>query len=306
MSLVVVTGANGFVGGGVVARLGRDPAFRVRVAVRREGGAFLSEGVEVSLVGDLGPHTDYAPALTDADAVVHCAGRVHVMRDTSSDPLAEYRSVNVEGTANLARQAAEAGVRRFIFLSTVKVNGESTQPGRPFEAGDPPGPSDPLRSVEARSREGAREGVERHGPRRSRHPAGPHLRAGRQGEPPIHDGVASARCAPPARGDRQPTQPSGPRQSLGSDRDLLAAPGCRRAGFPCERRRGPVHLGSAPSDSSGDGSQSSTRAGPATSARGGCPLLGQIGHAEKVVRFAPGGYRQDEGIARLDAAGGRR
>lgn len=142
MSLVVVTGANGFVGRGVVARLGRDPAFRVRVAVRREGG-LLPEGVEVSLVGDLGPDTDYGPALTDADAVVHCAGRVHVMSDTSSDPLGEYRSVNVDGTANLARQAAEAGVRRFIFLSTVKVNGESTQPGRPFDADDPPAPSDP-------------------------------------------------------------------------------------------------------------------------------------------------------------------
>ena len=142
MSLVVVTGANGFVGRGVVARLASDPAFRVRVAVRREGGP-LPDDVEVSLVGDLGPDTDYGPALTDADAVVHCAGRVHVMRDASADPLREYRSVNVDGTANLARQAARAGVRRFIFLSTVKVNGESTQLGRPFQADDPPGPRDP-------------------------------------------------------------------------------------------------------------------------------------------------------------------
>jgi len=142
MSLVVVTGANGFIGGSVVARLARDPAFRVRMAVRREG-CTVPEGVDVSLVGDLGPDTDYGPALTDADAVVHCAGRAHVMRETSQDPLGEYRSVNVRGTANLARQAAEAGVRRFIFLSTVKVNGESTQPGRPFAADDPPEPSDP-------------------------------------------------------------------------------------------------------------------------------------------------------------------
>ena len=142
MSLVVVTGANGFVGGAVVARLACEPDFRVRIAVRREPGP-LPDGVDVSLVGDLGPDTDYGPALTDADAVVHCAARVHVMRETSTDPLREYRSVNVDGTANLARQAAGAGVRRFIFLSTVKVNGESTQPGRPFEADDPPEPSDP-------------------------------------------------------------------------------------------------------------------------------------------------------------------
>ncbi len=142
VSLVVVTGGNGFVGRGVVARFAAEPAFRVRVAVRREG-APLPDGVEVSIVGDLGPDTDYGRALTDSDAVVHCAGRVHVMRDKSADPPLEYRSANVDGTANLARQAAEAGVRRFIFLSTIKVNGESTQPGRPFGADDRPRPADP-------------------------------------------------------------------------------------------------------------------------------------------------------------------
>ncbi len=203
MSLVVVTGGNGFVGRGVVARFAAEPAFRVRVAVRREG-APLPDGVEVSIVGDLGPDTDYGRALTDSDAVVHCAGRVHVMRDKSADPPLEYRSANVDGTANLARQAAEAGVRRFIFLSTIKVNGESTQPGRPFGADDRPRPAGSLRPVKVRSREGTREGVKRHGLGGSHHTASPHLWAGRQGEPAIDDGLASARFAPPTRRDRQP------------------------------------------------------------------------------------------------------
>ncbi len=104
MSLVVVTGGNGFVGRGVVARFAAEPAFRVRVAVRREG-APLPDGVEVSIVGDLGPDTDYGRALTDSDAVVHCAGRVDVMRDKSADPPLEYRSASVDGTANLARDS---------------------------------------------------------------------------------------------------------------------------------------------------------------------------------------------------------
>jgi UDP-N-acetyl-alpha-D-quinovosamine dehydrogenase len=142
MSLVLVTGANGFVGRGVVTRLSRDPAFGVRAAVRSDADG-LAEGVDLVVVGDLGQNADYSEALVGADVVVHCAARVHVMRDVASDPLAAYRLANVEGTLNLARQAVAAGVSRFIFLSSIKVNGDATWPGKPFEPGDPPAPTDP-------------------------------------------------------------------------------------------------------------------------------------------------------------------
>ncbi len=81
--------------------------------------------------------------LSRVDAIVHLAARVHVMNDTASDPLTEFRRVNVDGTLNLARQAAAAGVRRFVFVSSVKVNGEETLPGKPFSAADAPAPVDP-------------------------------------------------------------------------------------------------------------------------------------------------------------------
>lgn len=81
--------------------------------------------------------------MRNVEQIVHLAARVHVMNDKSSDPFTEFRRVNVEGTVNLARQAADAGVRRFVFLSSIKVNGEFTQEGRPFTADDAPAPQDP-------------------------------------------------------------------------------------------------------------------------------------------------------------------
>lgn len=93
-------------------------------------------------MGSLSSVTDWTVTLRSVDQVVHLAARVHVMNDKSSDPLAEFRQVNVEGTANLARQAAAAGVRRFVYLSSIKVNGEFTQEGRPFTADDAPAPED--------------------------------------------------------------------------------------------------------------------------------------------------------------------
>lgn len=94
-------------------------------------------------MGGLSAETNWTVALRSADQVVHLAARVHVMNDKSTDPLAEFRRVNVEGTANLARQAAAAGVRRFVCLSSIKVNGEFTQEGHPFTADDVPAPDDP-------------------------------------------------------------------------------------------------------------------------------------------------------------------
>jgi nucleoside-diphosphate-sugar epimerase len=134
---VLVTGANGFVGSALVARLARDARFAVRAAVRRAAVA-VPAGVDRT-VADLTVHRDWGGALEGIEAVVHLAARVHVIHEIASDPLAEFRRVNVHGTLNLARQAAASGVRRFVYLSSVKVNGESgtyveTDPPAPEEA----------------------------------------------------------------------------------------------------------------------------------------------------------------------------
>lgn len=138
--ITLVTGANGFVGSALCARLRKDDA-PVRGAVRSSN--MWPGGTEGVTIDGLASDTDWSEALKNVEQVVHLAARVHVMNDKSSDPLAEFRRVNVEGTAALARQAAVAGVRRFVFLSSVKVNGECTEAGQPFNANDVPAPEDP-------------------------------------------------------------------------------------------------------------------------------------------------------------------
>jgi nucleoside-diphosphate-sugar epimerase len=95
------------------------------------------------LVGPIDGQTTWANALAGVDVVFHAAARVHVMADSSADHLAEFRLVNVAGTLNLARQALASGVRRFVFVSSVKVNGEETLPGQAFTESDVPAPLDP-------------------------------------------------------------------------------------------------------------------------------------------------------------------
>lgn len=138
---VLVTGASGFVGAAVAARLVQLGCPNTRAAVRR-AYTQLPLGVEGCVVPTLATDTDWTSALAGIDSVVHAAARVHVMRESQADPLAAFRRVNVEGTLNLARQAAQAGVRRFVFISSIKVNGEATEPGRPFRADDEPAPQD--------------------------------------------------------------------------------------------------------------------------------------------------------------------
>jgi nucleoside-diphosphate-sugar epimerase len=121
----------------------------------RNPGRF--KGVRQFQVGDLLPATDWSAALQDVDKLVHCAARVHVMQDDSTDPLRAYRLVNVECTLNLARQAAASGVRRFVFVSSIKVNGEATQPRQPFSADDLPAPLDPYGVSKLEAEQGLRE-----------------------------------------------------------------------------------------------------------------------------------------------------
>ena len=115
---ILVTGAAGFVGRALGERLARDGNEPVP-AVRQATG-LAGEHV----VGDMGASTDWTVVLNACDAVVHLAARVHVMHDTAADPLALYRATNTDATLNLARQAAQTGVKRFVFISTIKVNGE--------------------------------------------------------------------------------------------------------------------------------------------------------------------------------------
>lgn len=139
--MILVTGGTGFVGSAVLARLVEDGTMPVRAAVR-SAGARIPPGIDKVLVGVLAEDTDWRAALAGVSALVHCAARVHVMDETAADPLEEFRRINVQGTLALARQAAAAGVKRFVFVSSIKVNGEMTALGKPFTADDAPAPVD--------------------------------------------------------------------------------------------------------------------------------------------------------------------
>lgn len=138
---VLVTGATGFVGSNVVDRLCSDGSLQVLAGVRSLGSA-LPEGVHPFLLGDLSADNEFG-ALEGVTAVVHCAARVHVMNELAEDPLTEFRKVNLDGTLSLARHAAAAGVQRFIFISSIKVNGEGTDNRQPYTADEIPFPVDP-------------------------------------------------------------------------------------------------------------------------------------------------------------------
>ncbi|KRW66629.1 NAD-dependent dehydratase [Pseudomonas sp. TTU2014-105ASC] len=135
---VLVTGGTGFVGRALLARLVARDDLRVLAWTRRADAVLPAGVVPVPL-----SHNRMFAAGTEVEGlhtVVHCAARVHVMDDDAADPLAEFRRVNVDMTLDLARSAVELGARRFIFLSSIKVNGEATQPGQPFTSFDVPQP----------------------------------------------------------------------------------------------------------------------------------------------------------------------
>ncbi|WP_338476763.1 SDR family oxidoreductase [Pseudomonas khavaziana] len=135
-----ITGATGFVGSAVLERLAAQAGVEIRALVRRVGVKLPGNAVAVQVGEDFLLEGDLP--LEGVDVLVHCAARVHIMSDASSDPLSEYRSVNVAGTLKLAESAARSGVKRFIFISSIKVNGEVTVPGKPYTADDMPAPVD--------------------------------------------------------------------------------------------------------------------------------------------------------------------
>jgi nucleoside-diphosphate-sugar epimerase len=152
----LITGSSGLVGQALVQELARRGHKSLRAAARRPQ-AGLPPDVEPITLPALQGNADFGTVLAGASTVVHTAARVHVMRDAALDPLKAFREVNTAGTLSLARQAALAGVRRFVFVSSVKVNGEATEPGHAFHHDDIPRPMDPYGISKAEAEHGLRE-----------------------------------------------------------------------------------------------------------------------------------------------------
>lgn len=133
---VAITGATGFLGTHLINELGTNELVIIgRRNINLPDAAFFKCTID--------KEADYSTALESVEVVIHCAARAHIMNEESQDPLTEFRKVNTQGTLNLAKQAASAGVNRFIYISSIKVNGESTEEGRPFKFDDKHKPLDP-------------------------------------------------------------------------------------------------------------------------------------------------------------------
>jgi nucleoside-diphosphate-sugar epimerase len=125
---ILITGATGFVGKNLISLLTQQD-YQLRAAVRRSG-TFLAPKVSTTIVGDIDQNTDWQKALLNIDAVVHLAGRAHILKEKSNDPLTEFIKVNTAGTANLVKQSVQAGVKHFIFISS--LGAITTQSDRPL------------------------------------------------------------------------------------------------------------------------------------------------------------------------------
>jgi nucleoside-diphosphate-sugar epimerase len=138
---ILVTGASGFIGRHLASALAINN-FHIRAVLRKysDTAAFIFD--EVFFINELSSQTNWQDSLEGVDTVIHLAGKAHVLKGKSSKSLDEHREINFHGTINLALQAAKSGVRRFIFLSSIKVNGKHTFVNRPFRADDIANPSD--------------------------------------------------------------------------------------------------------------------------------------------------------------------
>lgn len=137
---MLITGATGFVGEALCAQASQD-GFVVRASLRKQIET-LGE-TETVEVGDINGATDWSSTLRDVDVVIHLAARVHVMHELADNPIEEFRKVNVAGTDNLARCAVARGVKRLVFVSSIKVNGEETAGGSRYSELGKPSPQDP-------------------------------------------------------------------------------------------------------------------------------------------------------------------
>lgn len=140
MHRVLVTGATGFIGSFLCKRLLDNNMFVRGTLLPSEVASSLVPGVQPALIEPLGSETSWDNSLAGIDTVVHLAARVHIMEDTSSDPLSEFRRINVDGTARLARESVKMGVKRLVFVSSIKVNGEETV--FPYTSESQPVPTD--------------------------------------------------------------------------------------------------------------------------------------------------------------------
>lgn len=152
MSLqITITGASGFVGQALIAKLTKHEV----TAIVRNHAPNLN--VKKCFRTEISEFSDHSEALSNCDVVIHCAARVHVMNEQSTDPLEAYRQINTNAVLSIARQAAAQGVKRFIFISSIKVNGEYTGASRPFTAFDTPAPADPYAKSKAEAEAGLQQ-----------------------------------------------------------------------------------------------------------------------------------------------------
>ena len=151
---LLITGASGFVGKALSEKaLQQGLAVKAALRIRED----LPKYIETFVVGEINEATDWGCVLCNVNVVVHLAARVHVMHDTAASPLTAFRGTNVDGTLNLARQAAVAGATRFVFISSVKVNGESTALGQAFTPTDLPMPKDAYGQSKHEAEQGLRQ-----------------------------------------------------------------------------------------------------------------------------------------------------
>ena len=162
MKTILITGASGFVGSALLKHFNGVGCYNIVAGLRR-GFPDMPAGVEGCHIGDIGSENAWIKTLSNVDIVIHAAARNHVMNEAVTDPLAEFRQVNVEGTLNLARQAAFAGVKRFIFISSVKVHGETNPLESSFTEADPCNPKEPYAVSKYEAEQGVTEIAEETG-----------------------------------------------------------------------------------------------------------------------------------------------